>query len=117
MEGRIVVTKKEIHRAHVFEQVVQRTITLKEKAGFPRVLKWLVIWNSRVDPRPAKEPLPVRLRLLQKSIVPWKNALAIPFIKQPSIKYSSATHGGNWSQEPSTFRKMSKSKTASKKIS
>ena len=28
---------------------------LKETVGFPRVLKWLVIWNSQVDPRPANE--------------------------------------------------------------
>jgi len=28
---------------------------VKETMGFPRVLRWLVIWNSQVDPRPASE--------------------------------------------------------------
>lgn len=26
---------------------------IKETVGFPRVLKWLVIWNAQTDPRPA----------------------------------------------------------------
>lgn len=40
-------------KEHLTVQEVQARI--KETVGFPRVLKWLVILNSLVDPRPASE--------------------------------------------------------------
>jgi len=47
------MTKVTKAKYHLTKEQVEAKI--KETVGFPRVLKWLVIWNAIVDPRPASK--------------------------------------------------------------